>query len=88
VQSVDTKGGKAKVTYKLRKDDSEHVEDADIVLVATGRKPFTDGLGLEALGVELSKRGQIVTDGHYATSVKGIYAIGDCIDGPKAKKAM
>ena len=82
VQSVETKGGKAKVTYKLRKDDSEHVEDADIVLVATGRKPYTDGLGLEALGVELSKRGQIVTDGHYATSVKGIYAIGDCIDGP------
>jgi len=52
------------------------------VLVATGRKPYTDGLGLEALGVELSKHGQIVTDGHYATSVKGIYAIGDCIDGP------
>ena len=82
VQSVDTKGGKAKVTYKLRKDDSEHVEDADIVLVATGRKPFTDGLGLEALGVDVSERGQIKTDGHYATSVKGIYAIGDCIDGP------
>ncbi len=82
VQSVDTKGGKAKVTYKLRKDDSEHVEDADIVLVATGRRPFTDGLGLEALGVGISERGQIKTDGHYATSVKGIYAIGDCIDGP------
>ncbi len=82
VQSVDTKGGKAKVTYKLRKDDSEHVEDADIVLVATGRSPFTDGLGLDALGVETSERGQIKTDGHYATSVKGIYAIGDCIDGP------
>ena len=82
VQSVDTKGGKAKVTYKLRKNDSEHVEDADIVLVATGRSPFTDGLGLDALGVETSERGQIKTDGHYATSVKGIYAIGDCIDGP------
>ncbi len=82
VQSVDTKGGKAKVTYKLRNDDSEHVEDADIVLVATGRSPFTDGLGLDALGVETSERGQIKTDGHYATSVKGIYAIGDCIDGP------
>ena len=82
VQGVEVKGGKAKVTYKLRKDDSAHVEDADIVLVATGRKPFTDGLGLDALGVALSERGQIKTDGHYATSVKGIYAIGDCIDGP------
>jgi dihydrolipoamide dehydrogenase len=82
VQSVDTKGGKAKVTYKLRKDDGEHVEDADIVLLATGRRPFTEGLGLEALGVDVSERGQIKTDGHYATSVKGIYAIGDCIDGP------
>jgi dihydrolipoamide dehydrogenase len=82
VQSVAVKGGKAKVTYKLRKDDSEHVEDADIVLVATGRRPYTDGLGLEALGVAMSERGQIKTDAHYATSVKGIYAIGDCIDGP------
>ncbi|WP_298355831.1 dihydrolipoyl dehydrogenase [uncultured Litoreibacter sp.] len=82
VQGVEVKNNKAKVTYKLRKDDSEHVEDADTVLVATGRSPYTDGLGLEALGVEMSKRGQIVTDGHYATTVKGIYAIGDCIDGP------
>ena len=82
VQGVAVKGGKAKVTYKLRKDDSEHVEDADIVLVATGRRPYTDGLGLDAIGVEMSERGQIKTDGHYATSVKGIYAIGDCIDGP------
>ncbi len=82
VQGVEVKNNKAKVTYKLRKDDSEHVEDADTVLVATGRSPYTNGLELEALGVEMSKRGQIVTDGHYATTVKGIYAIGDCIDGP------
>ncbi|MEM9584555.1 MAG: dihydrolipoyl dehydrogenase [Pseudomonadota bacterium] len=82
VQSVEVKNGKAKVNYKLRKDDSDHVEDADIVLVATGRRPYTDGLGLEALGVTLSKRGQIETDAHYATNIKGIYAIGDCIDGP------
>ena len=82
VQSVEVKNNKAKLTYKLRSDDSAHVEEADTVLVATGRKPFTDGLGLETLGVEISKRGQIVTDGHYATNIKGIYAIGDCIDGP------
>ncbi|KAJ55014.1 dihydrolipoamide dehydrogenase [Actibacterium mucosum KCTC 23349] len=82
VQKVDTTKTKAKVTYKLRKDDSEHVLDADAVLVATGRKPFTDGLGLEALGVELHPRGQIKTDAHWATNVPGIYAIGDAIDGP------
>ncbi|MEV8465830.1 dihydrolipoyl dehydrogenase [Fluviibacterium sp. DFM31] len=82
VQKVDTLKTKAKVTYKLRKDDSEHTIDADTVLVATGRKPFTEGLSLDTLGVELSKQGQIVTDAHWATSVKGIYAIGDVISGP------
>ncbi|SDW91403.1 dihydrolipoyl dehydrogenase [Roseicitreum antarcticum] len=82
VQSAEALKTKAKVTYKLRKDDSEHTLDADAVLLATGRKPFTDGLGLEALGVKISKRGQVETDAHYATSVPGIYAIGDAITGP------
>jgi dihydrolipoamide dehydrogenase len=81
VQGVVTKGGKAKVTYKLRKDDSEGVLDADCVLVATGRKPFTGGLGLEALGVAMEKRGQVKID-HFATNIKGLYAIGDAITGP------
>jgi dihydrolipoamide dehydrogenase len=53
-----------------------------VVLVATGRRPYTDGLGLEALGVKMTDRGQVETDGHWATSVPGIYAIGDCISGP------
>jgi dihydrolipoamide dehydrogenase len=82
VQSVDTAKGGAKVTYKLRKDDSEHTVEADTVLVATGRKPYVDGLGLEALGVTMTPRGQIATDAHYATNIKGIYAIGDAITGP------
>jgi len=82
VQSVEATKTKAKVTYKLRKDDSEHTLDADTVLVSTGRKPFTDGLGLDKLGVTLSKRGQIETDAHWKTSVDGIYAIGDAIAGP------
>ncbi len=82
VQSVEALKTKAKVTYKLRKDDSEATLDADTVLVATGRKPYTDGLGLEKLGVELSKRGQVQTDEHWQTAVKGVYAIGDAIDGP------
>jgi dihydrolipoamide dehydrogenase len=81
VQAVTTKAGKAKVTYKLRKDDTEAVLDADCVLVATGRKPFVDGLGLDALGVEMEPRGQVKTN-HFATNVKGLYAIGDAIVGP------
>ncbi|WP_293441564.1 dihydrolipoyl dehydrogenase [Planktotalea sp.] len=82
VQGVETTKSKAKVTYKLRKDDSEHMIDADTVLVATGRRPFTNGLGLDALGVEMSERGQIKTGSDWQTNIKGIYAIGDAIDGP------
>ena len=55
--------------------------DADIVLVAIGRRPFTEGLGLDALGVK-TERGQVVVDAHYATNITGIYAIGDVIRGP------
>ena len=82
VQGVDVKNGKASVKYQLRKDDSEATIDAETVLVATGRKPFTDGLGLEGVGVELLPRGQIKTDEHWQTTAKGIYAIGDAIVGP------
>ncbi len=82
VQGVEVKGGKAKVAYKLRKNDTEASLDADCVLVATGRKPFIAGLGLEALGVEMLPRGQVKTDAHFATNVKGLYAIGDAIVGP------
>ncbi|WP_170596122.1 dihydrolipoyl dehydrogenase [Ruegeria arenilitoris] len=82
VQKTEATKTKAKVTYKLRKDDSEHVIEADTVLVATGRKPFHDGLGLEALGVELTPRGQIKVGKDWQTNVPGIYAIGDVIEGP------
>jgi dihydrolipoamide dehydrogenase len=82
VQSVaKTKKG-ATVTYKLRKNDSEATLDADVVLVATGRKPYTAGLGLEALGVEMGPRGTVKTDDHFQTNIKGLYAIGDAIAGP------
>lgn len=82
VQSVSVKKAKATVSYLKRKKDTQHQVEADVVLVATGRRPFVDGLGLEALGVTLTDRGQIQTDTHYATSVPGIYAIGDAITGP------
>ena len=81
-RGAEGKGGKATVRYKLRKDDSEHALGADCILVATGRRPYTAGLGLEALGVEMLPRGQVRTDDHFATNIKGVYAIGDAIVGP------
>lgn len=57
-------------------------ETYDIVLVATGRRPYTAGLGLEALGIQTDKLGRIQVDEHFRTAVPTIYAIGDCIDGP------
>jgi dihydrolipoamide dehydrogenase len=82
VQSAATAKKGATVTYKLRKDDSEATLTADIVLVATGRKPYTTGLGLEALGVEMGPRGTVKTDNHFQTNLPGLYAIGDAIAGP------
>ncbi len=82
VQKTEASKTKAKVTYKLLKDDSEHVIEADTVLVATGRKPYSDGLGLDALGVEMTPRGQIKVGSDWQTNVPGIYAIGDVTEGP------
>ncbi|MCA8867843.1 MAG: dihydrolipoyl dehydrogenase [Rhodobacteraceae bacterium] len=81
VQKVETRKTKAIVTYQNRKSGEETQLDADVVLVATGRVPFTDGLGLDEIGVKRNARGQIETDG-WKTSVEGIWAIGDVIQGP------
>ncbi len=72
----------ATVSYQLKKDGSEQQIEAEVVLVATGRRPYADGLGLDALGIETTDRGFIKVDGHWATNVKGIYAIGDAVPGP------
>ncbi len=61
---------------------AEEKMSVDIVLMAVGRKPYTEGLGLEKLGVEMTDRGVIVTDEFFETSVEGIYAVGDVIKGP------
>ena len=55
---------------------------ADVVLLAIGRRPYVEGLGLDAAGVALDERGRVKVDGHFATNVPGIYAIGDVIAGP------
>lgn len=57
-------------------------EKYDVVLVATGRRPYTEGLGLENLGIQTDRLGRIRVDSHFRTAVPSIYAIGDCIDGP------
>ncbi len=81
VTGVEKLKSKLKVAYKKRKDDSEHQIDADVVLVATGRRPYTEGLGLEALGVTMD-RGLVMTDAAWQTNVSGIFAIGDVTEGP------
>ncbi|NRP14196.1 Dihydrolipoyl dehydrogenase 3 [Aliiroseovarius sp. xm-m-379] len=81
VQKVEATKTKAKVHYKLKKNDKEEMLDADCVLVATGRRPFTEGLGLDALGIQMTQRGQIATD-HWKTSIPGVWAIGDVTEGP------
>ena len=81
VNRVD-RGNSVKIGYTLRKDESQHEIDCDVVLVATGRRPYTQGLGLDAVGVATTERGQVKTDGHWRTNVDGIWAIGDVIDGP------
>lgn len=70
------------VTTENSKGGDASSFETDIALVAIGRVPYTHGLGLEDAGVALDERGRIKTDGHYKTSVEGVYAIGDVIVGP------
>ena len=70
------------LTLEAAAGGNEETMKADIVLVAVGRKPYTDGLGLQEAGVELDDRGRIKTDSRFKTNVDGIYAIGDVITGP------
>ena len=82
VTGVDTIKGGVKLHVEPAAGGEKTTIGADVVLVAIGRKPFTQGLGLEAVGIALDNRGRVVTDAHYATNVPGIYAIGDVITGP------
>ncbi|MEM7545449.1 MAG: dihydrolipoyl dehydrogenase [Pseudomonadota bacterium] len=81
VTGVEKLKTKLKVNFKRRKDDSEGTLDADVVLVATGRRPYTKGLDLEKLGIA-TERGFILTDAQWRTGAAGIYAIGDATEGP------
>jgi len=83
VSGVDKQdNGALKVSVEPAKGGAAELLDADVVLVAIGRKPYTEGLGLDIVGVALDERGRVRVDGQYKTSVDGIYAIGDVIAGP------
>ncbi|MFG1333319.1 dihydrolipoyl dehydrogenase [Xanthobacter autotrophicus] len=82
VTGVDTSGKTLKVSVEPAAGGAAEVIEADVVLVAIGRIPYTAGLGLDEAGVAKDARGRVVTDNHFATNVPGIYAIGDVIVGP------
>jgi len=82
VTGVTVKGKKATLTLEPAAGGKSETLEADCVLVSIGRRPNTDGLGLEAIGLEPNKRGQIETDEDFRTKVDGVWAIGDVIPGP------
>ncbi|MBM3529891.1 MAG: dihydrolipoyl dehydrogenase [Alphaproteobacteria bacterium] len=82
VTGVDSSGPTLKASVEPAVGGAAETIEADVVLVAIGRVPYTDGLGLDEIGVKKDNRGRVATDSHYATNVKGIYAIGDAIAGP------
>ncbi|WP_310621719.1 dihydrolipoyl dehydrogenase [Flexibacterium corallicola] len=82
VTGVSKKGKGHEVSVEPAAGGEAQTLDADVVLVAIGRKPYTDNLGLAEAGVALDERGRVITDNHFKTNVEGIYAIGDVIAGP------
>ena len=82
VKGAKTSKSGVKLTVEPAKGGDAETHDADVVLVAIGRRPYTKNLGLEEAGVKMAERGMIDVNDHFETSVSGIYAIGDVIRGP------
>jgi dihydrolipoamide dehydrogenase len=82
VTGVDTSGKTLSAQIEPAAGGKSETLEADVVLVAIGRVPYTEGLGLKEAGVALDNRGCVQIDAHFATSVKGVYAIGDVVAGP------
>ncbi len=82
VTGVDTSGKTLSVKVEPAAGGAAETLEADVVLVCIGRVPYTEGLGLKEAGVALDNRGRVQIDPHFATSVKGVYAIGDVVAGP------
>ncbi len=76
------KAGKKAVKVHYADGDGEHALEVDRLVVAVGRRPYTEGLGLAEAGIATDNAGRIVVDDHFATSVSGVYAIGDVVAGP------
>jgi dihydrolipoamide dehydrogenase len=81
VTNVSKKGKKGLVTFEPVKGGDAVTMEADVVLISTGRLPYTDGLGLEEIGIEMD-RGKVKTDAHWRTNLPSVYAIGDVTAGP------
>jgi dihydrolipoamide dehydrogenase len=82
VTKTEVTGSGVTLTVEPAKGGASETLQADVVLVCIGRRPVVQGLGLDKVGVKLTEHGRIAVDGHFQTSVPGIYAIGDVIDGP------
>jgi dihydrolipoamide dehydrogenase len=81
VTAIDKSASAVKATIEPVQGGAAISLDADVALIAIGRRPYADGLGLEGLGVKV-ERGQVVIDKNFRTNVEGIYAIGDVVRGP------
>jgi dihydrolipoamide dehydrogenase len=82
VTGVDTSGKTLSAQIEPAAGGKSETLEADVVLVAIGRVPYTEGLGLKEAGVALDNRGRVQIDAHFSTSLKGVYAIGDVVAGP------
>jgi dihydrolipoamide dehydrogenase len=82
VTAIDSSGPTLKASVEPAAGGTRETVEADVALIAIGRVPYTEGLGLDAVGVKRDERGRVGVDAHFATSVPGIYAIGDVIAGP------
>ena len=82
VSAIDSSGKVLKVKVEPAAGGTVETLEADVVLVAIGRIPYTEGLGLDAAGLKLDNRGRVIVDPHFQTNIAGIYAIGDVIAGP------
>jgi dihydrolipoyl dehydrogenase len=82
VTAIDTSGKTLKAEVQPAAGGATETIEADVALIAIGRVPYTEGLGLQAAGVAVDNKGRVAVDAHFATNVGGIYAIGDAIAGP------
>jgi dihydrolipoamide dehydrogenase len=82
VAGIDSSGPKLKASVEPAAGGGAEAIEADVALIAVGRVPYTEGLGLAEAGIKADNRGRVAVDAHFATNVPGIYAIGDVIAGP------